>query len=79
MVQGRINKYYKDIVITEQEFVKNSDVTVGTYLKNNNSYAKLFSYSTEWSGPNYETRCYTSYKISNDKKILFLCFFSFFC
>ena len=40
MVQGRINKYYKDIVITEQEFVKNSDVTVGTYLKNNNSTLK---------------------------------------
>ena len=40
MVQGRINKYYKDIVITEQEFVKNSDITVGTYLKNNNSILK---------------------------------------
>ena len=40
MVQGRINKYYKDIVITEQEFVKNPDVTVGTYLKNNNSILK---------------------------------------
>ena len=40
MVQGRINKYYKDIVITEQEFVKNPDITVGTYLKNNNSTLK---------------------------------------
>lgn len=40
MVQGRINKYYKDIVITEQEFVKNPDVTVGTYLKNNNCTLK---------------------------------------
>ena len=36
MVAGRINKFYKDIVITEQEFVKNPDITVGTYLKNNN-------------------------------------------
>jgi elongation factor Ts len=36
MVAGRINKFYKDIVITEQEFVKNPDVTVGAYLKNNN-------------------------------------------
>ena len=36
MVAGRINKFYKDIVITEQEFVKNPDLTVGTYLKNNN-------------------------------------------
>ena len=40
MVQGRINKYYKDIVITEQEFVKNPDITVGTYLKNNNCTLK---------------------------------------
>ena len=40
MVQGRINKYYKDIVITEQEFVKNPDITVGTYLKNSNSTLK---------------------------------------
>lgn len=37
MVAGRINKYYKDIVIVEQEFVKNPDITVGTYLSNNNS------------------------------------------
>ena len=36
MVAGRINKYYKEIVITEQEFVKNQDITVGTYLSNNN-------------------------------------------
>ena len=36
MVAGRINKYYKDIVIVEQEFVKNPDITVGTYLSNNN-------------------------------------------
>ena len=36
MVAGRINKFYKDIVITEQEFVKNPDITVGTYLSNNN-------------------------------------------
>ena len=40
MVQGRINKYYKDIVITEQEFVKNPDITVGTYLKNNSCTLK---------------------------------------
>ena len=40
MVQGKINKYYKDIVIVEQEFVKNPDVTVGTYLKNNSCTLK---------------------------------------
>ena len=37
MVQGRINKYYQDVVITEQEFVKDGSMTVGTYLKNNSS------------------------------------------
>lgn len=36
MVAGRINKYYKEIVIVEQDFVKNPDITVGTYLTNNN-------------------------------------------
>ena len=40
MVQGRINKYYKDIVITEQEFVKNPDMTVGAFLSSNNSTLK---------------------------------------
>ena len=40
MVQGRINKYYKDVVIVEQEFVKNPDVTIGTYLKNNSCTLK---------------------------------------
>ena len=29
MVNGRINKFYKDVVITEQEFVKDPDITVG--------------------------------------------------
>ena len=37
MVQGRIKKYYQDVVITEQEFVKDSSITVGTYLSNNSS------------------------------------------
>ena len=44
------------------------------YLENNNAYTKLLSYSTEWSGPNYETRCYTSYRISKEKKFLYLAF-----
>ncbi len=64
-------------LITESwfDYDKRGGSTYSYYcLKNNNSYAKLFSYSTEWSGPNYETRCYTSYKISNDKKILYLGF-----
>ena len=40
MVKGRINKFYKDICLEEQEFVKNSDVTVGEFAKNNNAIIK---------------------------------------
>ena len=35
MVEGRINKYYKEICLEEQPFVKDSDVTVSQYVKNN--------------------------------------------
>ena len=35
MVQGRINKFYKEICLEEQPFVKDGDITVGTYVKNN--------------------------------------------
>lgn len=35
MVMGRINKYYKDICLEEQEFVKDNSVTVGKYVSNN--------------------------------------------
>ena len=34
MVEGRINKFYKDVVITEQEFVKDPDITVGKLVEN---------------------------------------------
>lgn len=35
MVNGRINKYYKEICLSEQEFIKDSSVSVSTYVKNN--------------------------------------------
>ena len=35
MVQGRINKYYKEICLEEQEFVKDSEKTVGEFVKSN--------------------------------------------
>lgn len=35
MVEGRLNKYYKEICLEEQEFVMNSDVNVKTYIANN--------------------------------------------
>lgn len=41
MVAGRINKYYKEVCLLEQEFVKNPDITVDEYLKQNNSTIKV--------------------------------------
>lgn len=35
MVAGRLNKFYKEICLEEQPFVKDSDVNVATYVKNN--------------------------------------------
>lgn len=35
MVLGRINKYYKEICLEEQEFVKDNSVTVGKFVSNN--------------------------------------------
>ena len=35
MVQGRINKFYKEICLLEQPFVKNDELTVEAYVKNN--------------------------------------------
>jgi hypothetical protein len=33
MVEGRINKFYKDVVVTEQEFVKDPDMTVAQLVE----------------------------------------------
>ncbi len=35
MVNGRLNKFYKEICLEEQEFIKDSSVNVGTFVKNN--------------------------------------------
>lgn len=35
MVNGRINKFYKEICLADQEFIKDSSVNVLTYVKNN--------------------------------------------
>ncbi len=34
IVDGKINKFYKDICLEEQEFVKNPDITVGQLVSN---------------------------------------------
>lgn len=35
MVMGKISKYYKEICLEEQEFVKDNSLTVGKYVSNN--------------------------------------------
>lgn len=35
MVMGRINKYYKEICLEEQDFVKDNSITVGKFVGNN--------------------------------------------
>ena len=37
MVTGRINKYYKEVTLLEQPFIKDPDLDVQTFVKNNNS------------------------------------------
>ena len=36
MVVGRLNKFYKEICLVEQQFIKDSDITVGEFIKKNN-------------------------------------------
>ncbi len=43
MVLGRINKFFKEICLTEQAFVKDGDVSVGTYVKNNGGSIKTMT------------------------------------
>ena len=35
MVQGRIQKFYKEICLAEQAFIKDGDVSVSKYVANN--------------------------------------------
>jgi elongation factor Ts len=40
MVAGRINKFYKEVCLDEQEFVKDSDTTVGAFVASHNGTIK---------------------------------------
>ncbi len=40
MVEGRLNKFYKEICLAEQAFIKDGDVSVSTYVKNNGGEIK---------------------------------------
>lgn len=41
MVAGRINKYYEEVCLEEQKFVKEGDKTVAAFVKENNGTIKL--------------------------------------
>jgi len=34
IIEGKLKKYYEDVCLTEQKFVKNADITVGTLVSN---------------------------------------------
>ena len=42
MVEGRIHKYYKEVCLLEQDFVKDGSLTVGKVLANDGSSVKKF-------------------------------------
>ncbi|CAM3919111.1 MULTISPECIES: translation elongation factor Ts [Geobacillus] len=42
MVEGRLKKFYEDICLLEQAFVKNPDVTVRQYVESNGATVKQF-------------------------------------
>lgn len=41
MLVGRINKFYKEVCLNEQVFVKNPDITIAQYLKQNGDVTVL--------------------------------------
>ena len=43
MVLGRINKYYKEVCLIDQEFVKDPDQSVGKLLKANDAEVLAFT------------------------------------
>lgn len=45
MVEGRIRKFFKEVCLVEQEFIKDPSLSVGNYAKNNNcSIVKMVRY-----------------------------------
>jgi len=55
MVDGRINKFYQEVCLEEQSFVKNGDITVKEYTESNNCKIKaIIRYEV---GEGLEKRC----------------------
>ena len=40
MVEGRLKKFFKEICLVSQSFIKNGDIDVATYVKNNGGEVK---------------------------------------
>ena len=55
MVEGRIKKYFKEICLAEQAFIKDGDISVATYVKNNGG--ELISMVRYEVGEGMEKRC----------------------
>ena len=43
MVEGRINKYYKEVCLVDQEFIKDGDLTIAKLLKSKNAEVVRFA------------------------------------
>ena len=43
MVLGRINKYYKEVCLVDQEFIKDGDLTIAKLLKSKNADVLRFA------------------------------------
>ncbi len=55
MVEGRIKKYYKEVCLVEQPFVKDGDISVGKFVANNGGeILKMIRYEV---GEGMEKRC----------------------
>lgn len=50
MIKGRISKFYKEVVLVEQQFVMNPDQTVADFLKENNANVTSFERFTLGEG-----------------------------
>lgn len=34
IIEGKLNKYYEDVCLVDQKFIKNTDITIGTLISN---------------------------------------------
>ncbi len=55
MVEGRVQKYYKEVCLNEQVFVKNNELTIGQYLKQNGG-AKILRFTRYAMGEGLQKR-----------------------